>query len=59
MNWKIIVGFIPCYVFYGLGHLTYHVGLYIAYNRLMGWSCRINDWAGLALWKEVKEEDKE
>ncbi|TFG98574.1 hypothetical protein E4H12_05720 [Candidatus Thorarchaeota archaeon] len=30
--------------------------LYPVYNRLMLWSCDLNDWAGLDLWSGAKEE---
>lgn len=30
--------------------------LYPVYNRLMLWSGDLNDWAGLDLWSDAKEE---
>lgn len=30
--------------------------LYPIYNRLMLWSCDVNDWAGLSLWTKPKRD---
>ena len=61
---KKIVAYIPTYLLYWLGLVAYWLMvtfdstapfLYPVYNRLLGWSIDINDWAGLSLW--TKEDD--
>jgi len=59
---KKIIAYVPMRIFFYLGHWIsipihkYDLGrLYLVYNTLMGWSFRLNEWAGFDYW--TKEED--
>ena len=61
---KKIIGWAPMHLVFWSGHLVSKLmiwepleWLYPVYNRLMGWSVEINDWAGLSLWESVPETD--
>lgn len=67
---KKIVAWLPAWTCYMLGHWTcmlmqyakleflFEV-LYPVYNKLMLWSLRLNDWAGLSLWIDPSDSSKE
>lgn len=65
---KYVLGWLVAHACYILGHniskafeLTDNRVavelLYPVYNRLMLWSCDINDWANLDLWEQIKTND--
>jgi hypothetical protein len=61
---KKLIGYPICQTLYWLGHYVSRVMerydwafLYGAYSRLMGWSIRVNDWAGLDVWVPRGAED--
>ena len=61
---KKIIGWPVAHLLYLLGDLVSRLMnrwdgvfgvLYPVYNRLMVWSCDVNDWAGLKLWTKAGE----